>query len=163
MNQTLTRHSSTTAHAGHRPAGATVERAPRPAPRPVPARRRPSGRPVATRPAGVVCADGRRHAPVSRRPAPIGRGAAIVAGIALAIAVWAGVIGGAAATDSTAAPIAGTSVVHVRGGESLGELAQRVAPDRSTSAVVADIRELNHMSGSALTAGQPLLAPLYRN
>ncbi|MGU3294394.1 LysM peptidoglycan-binding domain-containing protein [Williamsia sp. M5A3_1d] len=160
MNQTLTRHSSTTAH---RPADATVERAPRPAQRPVPVRHRPAGRPAAARPAGVVCADGRRHAPVSRRPAPIGWGAAIVAGIALAVAVWAVVLGGSAAAESSAAPVAGTSVVHVRGGESLGEIAARVAPDRATSAVVADIKELNHMSGSALTAGQPLLAPLYRD
>jgi hypothetical protein len=91
----------------------------------------------------------------------VGWGAAILAGLALAVVVWAVVVGGSMVTADDAPAVVGSSVVHVRGGESLSALAARTVPDAPVAQVVADIRELNHLGGSALTPGQPLLAPQY--
>jgi LysM domain len=51
------------------------------------------------------------------------------------------------------------TVVEVRQGESLWELANRVAPESPPQDVVARIRQLNGMSGSFVHPGQPLLVP----
>jgi predicted Zn-dependent protease len=55
-----------------------------------------------------------------------------------------------------------TAVVEVRSGETLWDLAGRVAPDSPPAAVVERIRELNGMHGSTLHPGQPLLVPVDR-
>ncbi len=52
-----------------------------------------------------------------------------------------------------------TAVVEVRSGETLWELAQRVAPQSPPQAVVERIRELNDMRGSTVHPGQPLVVP----
>jgi predicted Zn-dependent protease len=52
-----------------------------------------------------------------------------------------------------------TAVVDVRSGETLWDLAERVAPRSSPPAVVERIRELNGMQGSTVHPGQPLLVP----
>ena len=171
MNQTLTRHTSTTVAAPVR----TSDTVRRTAGHGAPARRRattdglrpdvrrPAGRrPEVVRPrTGAACGDARRQAPPSLRPAPIGWAVAVVVGIGLAVVMWMMVVSGSVFADSTAPAVSGTELVHVRGGESLGELAGRVAPDQPMSSVVATIKDLNHLSGSAITAGQPLLAPTY--
>lgn len=119
-------------------------------------------RPVAPapRPVGSVCRTGSGR-PGLVRPARVGWGAAILAGLALAVAVWAVVVGGSMVADDHAPAVVGSSVVHVRGGESLSALAARTVPDAPVAQVVADIREMNHLEGSALVPGQPLLAPQY--
>jgi hypothetical protein len=53
----------------------------------------------------------------------------------------------------------GITLVEVRQGESLWELASRVAPESPPQEVVARIRELNGMSGSFVHPGQPVLVP----
>jgi len=136
------------------------------APAPARPRTRPAAgaprRPVAAapRPVGSACREGSGRTG-SVRPAHVGWGAAILAGLALAIAVWAVVVGGSVLTDDHTPDVVGSSVVHVRGGESLSALAARTVPDAPVAQVVADIRELNHLGGSALTPGQPLVAPQY--
>jgi hypothetical protein len=51
-----------------------------------------------------------------------------------------------------------TTVVRVKPGESLWELAGRVAPGADASAVVERIRELNGVDGG-VQPGQPLTVP----
>lgn len=55
-----------------------------------------------------------------------------------------------------------TAVVEVHSGETLWDLAGRVAPQSPPGAVVARIRELNGLRGSTLHPGQPLLVPVQR-
>jgi predicted Zn-dependent protease len=52
------------------------------------------------------------------------------------------------------------AVVQVQAGETLQQLAGRVAPDAPTGQVVQRIRELNKLDSAALDAGQTLIAPL---
>ncbi|WP_299574381.1 hypothetical protein [uncultured Williamsia sp.] len=135
-----------------------------------PAPARPRTRPAATaprrptsatpRPVGSACREGSGRTG-SLRPAHVGWGAAVLAGLALAVALWAVVVGGSMVADDHAPAVVGSSVVHVRGGESLSALAARAVPDAPVAQVVADLREMNHLEGSALTPGQPLLAPQY--
>ncbi|PVY32801.1 LysM peptidoglycan-binding domain-containing protein [Williamsia muralis] len=64
--------------------------------------------------------------------------------------------------ESGAAPAnTGTAVVHVQSGESLGDIASRIAPEMPTEAVVEKIMDLNAMSNSALSPGQSLVTPIY--
>jgi hypothetical protein len=64
--------------------------------------------------------------------------------------------------ESGAEPAAtGTAVVHVQAGESLGDIASRIAPEMPTEAVVERIMNLNAMSNSALSPGQALVTPVY--
>ena len=55
-------------------------------------------------------------------------------------------------------------VVHaddlVEAGESLQDVAHRVAPDAPTRQVVERIRELNDLNSPAVAAGQTLIAPV---
>jgi LysM domain len=52
-----------------------------------------------------------------------------------------------------------TTVVEVRQGETLWELAERVVPQSPPHAVVERIKELNGLRGSTVHPGQPLLVP----
>lgn len=52
-----------------------------------------------------------------------------------------------------------TAITEVRGGETLWDIASRVAPDSPRQAVVERIRLLNGMEGSTLHPGQPLVVP----
>ena len=62
-----------------------------------------------------------------------------------------------ASTDST--PKALYVATTVQQGETLLAVAQRVAPGRDPRAVIAQIRELNHLDSAAVQAGQQLLLP----
>ncbi|MDQ3404851.1 MAG: LysM peptidoglycan-binding domain-containing protein [Actinomycetota bacterium] len=53
-----------------------------------------------------------------------------------------------------------TTVVRVAQGETLSELATRMAPDSDVSAVVAKIRELNGLSNATVRVGQALTVPV---
>jgi len=48
----------------------------------------------------------------------------------------------------------------VQTGETLQQVAQRVAPDAPVGQVVERIRELNQLDSVALDAGQTLIAPI---
>ncbi|NMO89869.1 hypothetical protein [Actinomycetospora sp. TBRC 11914] len=152
-----------------------------PAPAPwVPAPTRPAGRRDARRPAGrpaalvtplvrpVASPDRVNPAAARERArarAEVLRRRRTVATVVLAV-VLVGLValvvrlGGAAAPTAPTGPVpAGTTVVIVAPGESLTDVARRAAPAAETDAVVARIRTDNHLDGSAVTPGRPLVVP----
>ncbi len=62
------------------------------------------------------------------------------------------------AAAPTARPV--EHVVTVEQGDSLWTLARRVAPDNDPRDVVAQIRDLNDLSGAELVPGQQLVLPV---
>lgn len=84
----------------------------------------------------------------------------IGAGLALLVAFFV-VVGGNYAAAGGPEPT-GSRLVHVQPGETLTELAGRVAPEAPTAEVIDRLRDLNSLSGSGLQAGQALIAPSYR-
>ena len=88
----------------------------------------------------------------------------VLAMIAAAITVWLGLVaqlvGSVDSPDATTSVPSRLAVVQVQSGESLQQLAQRIAPDAPTGAVVDQIRELNELDSSAVDAGQTLIAPV---
>lgn len=136
---------------------------PAPAPVPVPGRlpappSRPRS-PVQPRPAGLVVALPVRPPVAScsevhrrRRLATL-----VVAGLFVAaVVVGLGALRAAAVDDAVPGR---TVVVEVHRGETLWELAERVAPRSPRLAVVERIRQLNGMNGSTIHPGQPLVVP----
>ena len=90
-------------------------------------------------------------------------GLALAAG---AITLWLGLvanvgqlINGDSASSATHLPDR-VAVVRVEAGESLQDVAHRVAPDAPARQVAERIRELNDLSSPALAAGQTLIAPV---
>ncbi|CRK55771.1 Peptidoglycan-binding LysM [Alloactinosynnema sp. L-07] len=101
--------------------------------------------------AGPECAP--RRAPL---PVVVLLGVATVVALAfLGLGAFAGSMAGADVPRTT-------TVVRVEPGESLSELAARMAPDSDVTAVVAKIRELNGLTGSMVRVGQPLTVPFSR-
>jgi predicted Zn-dependent protease len=84
----------------------------------------------------------------------------VLALVAAAITVWLGLVAQLGAPDSPAPAPARFAVVQVQAGESLEQLAQRIAPDASVGSVVDQIRDLNQMESAAVDAGQTLIAPV---
>jgi len=79
---------------------------------------------------------------------------------AIASVACAAVVGlGALASTGEASVPDRTTVVRVEPGESLWDLAGRVAPGSDASAVVERIRDLNGGLGQGVTPGQPLTVP----
>ncbi len=122
---------------------------------------RPAGAPMRYRGTGVAMS----AAPHRRRPATLGTtlGLALMAGI---ITLWLGLVanlGQIANGDSAAAaaPVPDRlSVVQVEPGESLQDVAHRVAPEAPARQVADRIRELNNLNSPSLAAGQTLIAPV---
>jgi hypothetical protein len=122
---------------------------------------RPAGTPMHYRGTGVAMSE----APHRRRPVTLGTtiGLALMAGV---ITLWLGLmanLGQIANGDSAAAaaPVPDRlSVVKVEPGESLQDVAHRVAPEAPVRQVADRIRELNNLSSPALAAGQTLIAPV---
>ena len=123
---------------------------------------RPAGAPPRYRGTGVAMS----VAPHGRRPVTIATtvGLALLAGI---ITLWLGMVahlGQAANGDpavASAAHVPDTlAVVRVEPGESIQDVAARVAPDAPAPQVVQRIRELNDLGSPALVAGQTLIAPI---
>jgi len=104
-------------------------------------------------------------APHRTRPVTLATtvGLAVVAGL---ITAWLGVVAhfGQALNDAPAASTARVpdrlAVVRVESGESLQDLAHRVAPDAPVRQVADRIRELNELPSPGVTAGQTLIAPV---
>lgn len=114
-----------------------------------PTRRRPVGAPRVV--AAPDCASRRSSMPV-----------AVLVAVALAVAALVygfGVYAGAMAESTVPA---NTTVVRVAEGETLSELAVRMAPGSDVSAVVDRIRELNGLDDALLFPGQPLTVPTAR-
>ena len=133
--------------------------------RPVGSRRpgpsRPGGAPPRYRGTGVAMS----VAPHRRRPVTLATtlGLALVAGM---ITLWLGLVadvGQMVNGDSagSAAPMPDRlAVVRVEPGESLQDVAHRVAPDAPARQVAQRIRELNELNAPTLVAGQTLIAPV---
>jgi predicted Zn-dependent protease len=85
----------------------------------------------------------------------------VLALVAAAITVWLGLVAQLGAPVDSAPPAPGRlAVVQVQTGESLQQLARRVAPDAPVGSVVDQIRELNELDSAAVDAGQTLIAPV---
>lgn len=134
----------------------------RPRIRPTDARRgprpgRPRGASVRYRGTGVLMSR------ASHRRRPITPGTTVLlALVAAGITVWLGLVaqfGGVVGAGAEAVPDR-LAVVQVQSGESLHQVAQRVAPDAPVGQVADRIRELNQLDSAALDAGQTLIAPV---
>jgi hypothetical protein len=121
-----------------------------------PASRRPGGSPMRYGGSGVLMSR------VSHRRRPITPATTVLlALIAAAITVWLGLVAqfGEMASGTTSVP-GRLAVVQVQTGETLQQVAHRVAPDAPVGQVVERIRELNQLDSVALDAGQTLIAPI---
>ena len=98
----------------------------------------------------------------SHRPRPITPTTTVVlALLAAAITVWLGLVAQVVGVAGTSAPVPNRlAVVQVQTGETLQQVARRVAPDAPVGQVVERIRELNQLDSAALDAGQTLIAPI---
>lgn len=123
---------------------------------------RPAGAPFCYRGTGVEMSTAARR----KHPIPV----ATTLGLALLAAVitlWLGlmahfgsVINGIAADKSLAGVPDRLAVVRVEPGESLDDLAVRLAPDAPVRRVVDRIRELNALDSPMLASGQTLIVPV---
>jgi hypothetical protein len=117
---------------------------------------RPSAAPLRYRGTGVMMSR------ASHRRRPITPATTVLlALIAAGITVWLGLVAQFGGVTGGAAPVpARLAVVQVQAGESLQQVAHRVAPDSPVAQVVDRIRELNQLDSVAVDAGQTLIAPI---
>jgi len=121
-----------------------------------PRSRRPGGAPVRYRSTGVLMS----RASHRRRPiTPVTT--VLLALVAAGITVWLGLVAqfGGVVGESAAVP-GRLAVVQVQMGETLQQVAHRVAPDAPVGQVVDRIREPNQLDSVAVDAGQTLIAPV---
>ncbi|WP_310785750.1 LysM peptidoglycan-binding domain-containing protein [Mycobacterium sp. Z3061] len=129
-----------------------------------------SNRPGPTRPAGAPMhyrGTGVAMSTASHRRRPVSvlttMGLALLAGI---ITLWLGLMAnfGSVLNDEPAGASAqvpaALAVVRVEPGESLQQLATRVAPGAPVRDVVERIRNLNALDSNVVAAGQTLIAPI---
>ena len=85
-----------------------------------------------------------------------------LAGLAALITLWLGSIGHFSSDRAAAAAAVPEqlAVVQVQAGETLQQLAARVAPDAPAGQTVERIRDLNKLGSVAVDAGQTLIAPV---
>ncbi|HYR12703.1 MAG TPA: LysM peptidoglycan-binding domain-containing protein [Mycobacterium sp.] len=133
----------------------------RPGFRPADARRRPrsnrpGGEPLRYHGSGVLMSR------ASHRRRPITPATTVVlALIASGITVWLGLVAQFGGVTGGDAPVPDRlAVIQVQTGETLQQVAHRVAPDAPVGRVVERIRELNQLDSVALDAGQTLIAPI---
>lgn len=122
-----------------------------------PRSQRPAGASLQYRGTGVLMSR------ASHRRRPVTPFAAVMlALVAAGITIWLGLIAqlGAPGEPPAATVPARLAVVRVQTGESLEQVAQRVAPDAPVRTVVAQIRDLNELPSAAVDAGQTLIAPV---
>ncbi|MFI5430320.1 LysM peptidoglycan-binding domain-containing protein [Rhodococcus baikonurensis] len=77
---------------------------------------------------------------------------------ALAVLALVGI--GALSSGDVAATHGATEVVRVAAGESLSDIAAKVAPGQAVGSVIEQIMDLNAMSSSGLSVGQTLIVPV---
>ena len=135
--------------------------------------RRVDGGPVGSRHCGsAVRGSGVGPSPAAagrRRPATAGRmrltrrGRVVVAVVVLLLSVATAVLVVRAAeglserlSDRSAVPASAPAVVTVRPGDTLWGIARRIAPDRDTRAVVAELQRVNLLPTGEVRAGQRL-------
>jgi hypothetical protein len=121
--------------------------------------RRPAGRPVAYRGTGIRLSvvPHRVH-----RRRPVSLKATIVVSVGAAVAtMWLLMLGQVSAAGMGGVGVPDrVAVVQVAPGETLADVASRVAPDAPRSAVVSKIRELNELDSATVQAGQTLVSPV---
>ncbi len=129
--------------------------------RPFPAHRargaRPAVAPLRYRGTGIAVS----RAAHGHRPVGTAVTLALAATAAL-ITLWLGALANFSG-DRAAAPAAvpeRLTVVQVQAGETLQQLAGRVAPEAPAGQVVDRIRDLNQLDSAAVDAGQTLIAPV---
>jgi predicted Zn-dependent protease len=85
-----------------------------------------------------------------------------LAGLAALITLWLGSLAQFSGERAAAAvrPPDQLAVVQVQAGETLQQLAERVAPGASAVEVAERIRDLNKLHSAAVDAGQTLIAPV---
>lgn len=118
---------------------------------------RPPVKPLSYRGTGVL----RPRGPHRGRPVTPAA-TVLLALLAALITVWLGIVaqfGAAVSAESGPVPTE-LAVVRVQSGESLQQLAQRVAPGAPANRVAAAIRELNDLNSTVVEAGQTLIAPV---
>jgi hypothetical protein len=133
----------------------------RPGLRPANTRRRPQSRrpgcaPIRYRGTGIMMSR------ASHRRRPITPATTVVlALVAAGITVWLGLVAqvGGVVGESASVPDR-LAVIQVQTGETLQQVAHRVAPDAPVGQVVDRIRELNKLDTAAVDAGQTLIAPV---
>src|SRR5690349_13324516 len=85
----------------------------------------------------------------------------LLALVAAGITVWLGLVAQFGGVTGADAPVpARLAVIQVQTGETLQQVAHRVAPDSPVAQVVDRIRELNQLDSAAVDAGQTLIAPI---
>lgn len=85
----------------------------------------------------------------------------VLAGLAALITLWLGSVFHFSSSDVAPAQVPDQlAVVRVQAGETLQQVASRVAPDAPVTQVVQRIRDLNKLDSAALDAGQTLIAPI---
>lgn len=148
-----------------RPAGPAAARR---LPRRIPGRVESSRRPGPVRPAATPLryhGNGVRLSTVRgpRRHRAITPAATVgLALLAALITVWLGLVAqfGESVRGASGPVPDRLMVVQVHAGESLHQVAARVAPDAPVGTVAERIRELNRLESPALDAGQTLIAPV---
>lgn len=90
------------------------------------------------------------------------RGRLVLVGLLVLVALLSSVVLRQSAAGSTSGSRPTLGQTTVAPGESLWSVAQRIAPGRDPRPVVDQIRQLNHLSGVTVQAGQELLLPAGR-
>lgn len=121
---------------------------------------RPPGAPLRYSGTGV----GMSIAAHGRRPVTVATTVGLAL-IAAAITLWLGLVGqfgemAGGSTDSAVRVPEKLAVVRVEAGESIQDVATRVAPGAPVRQVSDRIRELNALNSTTLAAGQTLIAPV---
>lgn len=120
-----------------------------------PARQRPGGRPVSYDRLGPAV-----RLSIAAHVAVVSRGRRVVAGALVALVAAAALLGVLALRSAGTVEVpAATTVVQVKAGESLSQVAVRVAPDAPTAAVVQRIVALNGLPGASVRTGESLVVP----
>ena len=121
------------------------------------ARQRPAGAPLQFRGSGIAVS----CAPHTRRPVSTAV-TVMLAGLSALITLWLGTLA-QFSSERVAAPASGPlplGVVEVQLGETLEQLAGRVAPDAPVGQIAEQIRDLNKLYSASLDAGRTLIAPI---
>ncbi len=85
----------------------------------------------------------------------------VLALVAAGITVWLGLVAQVGGVLGAQPPVpAELAVVQVQAGETLQQIAERLAPGAPVSTVVERIRELNQLDSVAVDVGQTLIAPI---
>jgi len=136
------------APAGFRPARSPARRRPGPS--------RPAGAPMRHWGTGIRVS----QATHSRKPVSTAVTIAL-AGLAALITLWLGSLAHFSAGAVAPAQVPDQlAVIQVQAGESLQQVAARVAPEAPVSQVVERIRDLNKLDSASLDVGQTLIAPV---